>query len=161
MADHMPSLPERRVGSIHPQEDCRCMHLMDLTVKQAMASSEYAPYFQEGRLAQFGELYQTEKSTTRGGTPVIKIHERFAHIYCNPTARAAMARQEDEQSNLVDYSKDKSVIVLDCGASTTVTGSLLNCTDVEVKNTIIETAKDGEGMTAAHSEVIHARKHTL
>ena len=62
-----------------------------------------------------------------------------------------MARQEDEQPKLVDYSKDKSVIVLDCGASTTVTGSLLNCTDVEVKNTIIETAKDGEGMTATHS----------
>jgi hypothetical protein len=52
---------------------------------------------------------------------------------------------------MVDYSTDKSVIVLDCCASTTVTGSLLNCTDVEVKKTKIQTAKDREGMTATHS----------
>jgi hypothetical protein len=99
--------------------------------------------------------HQEEQSTTqaRGGLPVIKIHERFAHIYFNPKARAATARQADKQPELVDYSKDKSVIVLDCGASTTVTGSLVNCqcTDVEVKTTMSETAKDGEGRKATHS----------
>jgi hypothetical protein len=50
-----------------------------------------------------------------------------------------------------DYGQDKSVIVMDCGASTTVTGSLLNCTDIVEKITTVETAKDGEGMTATHS----------
>ena len=80
MADHMPSLLVRRMESIHPQEDCGCMHLPDLTDKQAMALSEYAPYFQEGRLAQFGELYQKEQLTTSRGIPEIKIHERFAPL---------------------------------------------------------------------------------
>ena len=80
---------------------------------------------------------------------MIKIHERFAHIYCNPKARAAMANPSDVAQS--DYGQDKSVIVMDCGASTTVTGSLLNCTDIVEKITTVETAKDGEGMTATHS----------
>ena len=80
---------------------------------------------------------------------MIKLHERFAHIYCNPTARAAMANPSDVAQT--DYGKDKSVIVMDCGASTTMTGSLLNCADIVEKITTVETAKDGEGMTATHS----------
>ena len=39
--------------------------------------------------------------------------------------------------------KDKSVAIVDCGASSTLTGSLINATDIEEKVTIIETA-DGE-----------------
>jgi hypothetical protein len=48
--------------------------------------------------------------------------------------KAAMARPEDSESDF-DYSKDKSVIVMDCRASVTITGSLLNCEDVELKIT--------------------------
>ena len=66
MADHMQSLLVRRMESIHPQEDCGSTQPQDLPVKQAMASLGYAPYFQEGRLAQLDELYQNELSTTDG-----------------------------------------------------------------------------------------------
>ena len=61
-----------------------------------------------------------------------------------------MARQEDSESDH-DYSKDKSVIVMDCGASVTITGSLLNCEDVELKITKIETAKEAESIMASHT----------
>jgi hypothetical protein len=37
---------------------------------------------------------------------------------------------------------------MDCGASITITGSLINCVDVEEHKTIIETAKEGESIMA-------------
>ena len=40
---------------------------------------------------------------------------------------------------------------MDCGASVTVTGSLLNCEDVEVKITKIETAKEVVYILASHT----------
>jgi hypothetical protein len=61
-----------------------------------------------------------------------------------------MARQEDSESEY-DYSKDTSAIVMDCGASVTITGSLLNCDDVEVKITKIETAKEAECSVVLHT----------
>jgi hypothetical protein len=87
--------------------------------------------------------------TCEDETTVIKLHERFTLIYCNPTALAAMAKTNDEQST-TESSNDKSVIVKDCGASTTMTRSLLNCADIVEEITTIETAKDSEGMTATH-----------
>ena len=54
MARMAQSLHVLRMESIHPQEDCGSMQPQDLTVKQAMASLDYAAYFQEGRLAQLG-----------------------------------------------------------------------------------------------------------
>jgi hypothetical protein len=39
---------------------------------------------------------------------------------------------------------------MDCGASITITGSLLNCVDVKQHKTIIETAKEGESKRATH-----------
>ena len=53
------------------------------------------------------------------------IKEDFAYIIREHTARAAMARPSDT-GQIVTQLKDKSVIVMDCGASRTVTGSLLN-----------------------------------
>ena len=149
MADDAQPLLERRGTSIHPQE-ARPSPTQDQTVKQAMAPSNTAQYSPEDKLAQIYDLYQDDQVTIReDGTTVIKLHERFAHIYCNPTARAAMANPSDVAQT--DYGKDKSVIVVDCGASTTMTGSLLNCADIVEKITTVETAKDGEGMTATHS----------
>jgi hypothetical protein len=39
---------------------------------------------------------------------------------------------------------------MDCGASITTTGSLLNCVEVEELKTIIETANEGESIMATH-----------
>lgn len=148
MDDDAQPLVERRGTSTLAQE-ARQSHVWELTDKQAMASSNTASYSTADRLAQINDLYKDEQVTIReDGKTVIRMHERFAHIYCTPTARAAMANPSDVQSN---YSTDKSVIVMDCGASTTITGSLINCSDIVEKETMVDTAKEGEGMTATHS----------
>ena len=56
-----------------------------------------------------------------------------------------MARpvSEDESVKVI---KDKSVTIVDCGASSTLTGSLINATDIEEKVTIIVTTDGGERM---------------
>ncbi len=61
-----------------------------------------------------------------------------------------MARSCELQS---DESKDKTFDVMDCGASITMTGSLLICVDVKENKTIIETAtsKEGESIMATHT----------
>ena len=59
-----------------------------------------------------------------------------------------MARSIDSQS---EESTDESLGVMDCGASITITGSLLNCVDVEEHKTIIETATEGESIMATHA----------
>ena len=46
---------------------------------------------------------------------------------------------------------DKSVIVMDCGASQTITGSVLNCSDIREKITKIVTADGKESMTSTHT----------
>jgi hypothetical protein len=77
-----------------------------------------------------------------------------AHIFTSTVVqrnvRAAMAWQEDSQPEY-DYLKDKSVFVMDCGASVTITGSLLNFEDVEVKITKIETANEAGSIMASHT----------
>ena len=143
MADDAQPLHVRRETSIHAQE-VDLSTSKDKTFKQAMTSLNIAQYSPEDKLAQIYDLYQEDQVTmSEDGTPVIKLHERFAHIYCNPTARAAMANPEDVAQT--DYANDKSVIVMDCGASTTMTGSLLNCADIEEKITKVETAKREKG----------------
>ncbi len=63
------------------------------------------------------------------------------------TASAAIARSIDSRS---EESTDESLGVMDCGASITITVSLLNCIDVEEHKTIIETSKEGESIIATH-----------
>ncbi len=58
-----------------------------------------------------------------------------------------MARPSDPSIKVI---KEKSVAVMDCGASQTITGSLINCKDVMEKVTIIETANGGESMISNH-----------
>jgi hypothetical protein len=145
MADDAQPLHVRLGASIHAQEDDLSTS-QDKTFKQAMASLNNPPCTLKGKLAQINDFFQDDREMIgEDETTVIKLHERFAPICCNPTARAAMAKPNDVQST-TDYSNDKSVIVMDCGASTTMTGSLLNCADIVEKITTIETAKDGEGM---------------
>ena len=70
------------------------------------------------------------------------IKEDFSYIIREYTARAAMARPSNA-GPAVTQLKDKSVIVMDCVASRTVTGSLLNTREVIENTTNIETA-DGK-----------------
>ncbi len=46
--------------------------------------------------------------------------------------------------------KDKSVIVMDCGASQTITGSLIICKEVKEKETI-ETANGDDSIKSTHT----------
>ena len=46
---------------------------------------------------------------------------------------------------------DKSVLVMDCRASQTITRSLLNCSDVRELQTRIVTADGKESMTSTHA----------
>ena len=81
--------PLGRCGtSIHPQED-RQDHVINLTVKQAMVSSNYATYSKQ---LQVKEWYNNDYPATQDD---VRIHERFANIYFNANVRAAMARQEE------------------------------------------------------------------
>ncbi len=73
-------------------------------------------------------------------------NNNFIRIY--HFARAAMARSIDSQS---EESTDESLGVMDCGASITITGSLINYVDVEEHKTIIETANEGESIMATHT----------
>ncbi len=76
---------------------------------------------------------------------MFKLHKRFQSIYCTASARAAIARSSESQS---DQSTDKSLEIMDCGASIPITGSLLNCVDVKEHKRIMATAKEGESIVA-------------
>ena len=52
---------------------------------------------------------------------VVRIPERIAYFIRNKTERAAVARPSDQPIQVI---KDKTAIVMDCGASQTRTGSL-------------------------------------
>ncbi len=68
------------------------------------------------------------------------VPERFAFIFKSATERAATARPSEQSPQSIT---DKSAVVMDCGASQTITGSLLNSRDVIEKQTRIVTA-DGK-----------------
>jgi hypothetical protein len=59
-----------------------------------------------------------------------------------------MARPSEQSAQAI---KDKSVLVMDCGASTKITGSLLHCTEVNEKQTKITTADGAETMRSSHT----------
>ena len=89
--------PVGRCGtSIHQQED-RQNNVIDLMIKQVMASLSYATYSKQ---PQVEEWYKNDYLATQDD--VVIIHECFSHIYFNENARAAMALQEDSESNY-DY----------------------------------------------------------
>ncbi len=83
-----------------------------------------------------------------------RVHERFVFIIKNKTERAVMARLSKQSVQVI---KDKSVIVMDCGASQTITCSLINCKEVKEKKAKIETEDGDDSMKSA----LHASKHIL
>ena len=139
MTDDAQSLAEQCGTSVHATEALLC-NLQEQKIKQAMASSYIAPGALEGKYSQIYDLDQDDQMYIReDGTPVFKLHERYESIYCTATARAAMARSIDSQS---EKSTDESLGVMDCGASITITGSLLNCVDVEEHRTMRQLRKE-------------------
>ena len=117
----------------------------ELDFKQAMASSNIAPYHQdEGQ--PIPNLSESENVGDDTEDSVI-VPERFAFIFKNETERAAMARPSVQSPQSIT---DKSVVVMDCGASQTITESLLNSRDVIEKQTRIVTADGKEGMVSTH-----------
>ncbi len=54
------------------------------------------------------------------------------------------------QDDSVKVIKDKSVAIVGCGTSSTLTGSRINASDIEEKVTIIETADGEERMRSTH-----------
>ena len=74
MSDDTQPLRERCGTSTHAQE-ARQSHAWDMTVKQAMASSNTASYSTAYRLAQINDLYEDDQVTAReDGKTVIRIH---------------------------------------------------------------------------------------
>ena len=90
---------------------------------------------------------QVSETTDQEATAA-RIPERLASIIRDKTERAAMARLSKQSTQVI---KDKSVIVMDCGASQTITNSLINCKEVKEKVTMIKTADGDESMKGTHS----------
>ena len=79
------------------------------------------------------------------GDELFLLCKRSTELLKEGRARAAMARpvSEDDSVKVSSVIKDKSVAIVDLRASSTLTYSLINATDIEEKVTIIKTA-DGE-----------------
>ena len=78
------------------------------------------------------------------------IDDKYAFIIRDHNrVMAAMARPSDAgKGDLII--RDKDVIIADCGAAKTLTGSLLNTTATTEKVTIIESADGRDSMKASH-----------
>jgi hypothetical protein len=108
-----------------------------LVLKQAMTASNIVPHpLEEPPRNDSNNVSETIVQETTAA----RIPERFASIIRDKTERAAMARPSKQYTQVI---KDKSVIVLDCGALQTITNSLIDCKEVKEKVMMIETA-DGD-----------------
>jgi hypothetical protein len=98
MADDAQSLAEQCGTSVHATEALLC-NLQGQNIKQAMASSYIAPGALEGKYSQIYDLDRKDQMYIHeDGTPVFKLHEQYESIYCMESARAAMARSIESQS---------------------------------------------------------------
>ena len=92
-------------------------------------------------------LFFIEVTTQCTQESTVTIKDDFAFIIRDHTERAAMARQSDTAPWEI---KDKSAIVMDCGAFSSVIGSLINTKNVIEKITKTETADGVDSMKATH-----------
>ena len=109
--------------------------------KQALTSLHFVP---EETLRCNDSIHEVTNQCVQ--EPIVKIKDDFAFIIRDHTERAAMARPSDAAPWVI---KDKSAIFMDCGASSSVTGSLINTKDVIEKIIKIETA-DGVDLSLIH-----------
>ena len=137
---------ESLVGKKYPK-DQKCLSSMigksptqqaELKFKQATTSLYIA--------SQYMEHQETINDSTEidwnNRDEYLLLSRRSTELLREGRARAAMARPVSEDDS-VKVIKDKSVAIVDCGASSTLTGSLINASDIEEKVKIVETA-DGE-----------------
>ncbi len=114
--------------------------------RQAMASSHIVPRQLNEEITRDNTACQ-EFETQDQQVPVVKIPERYVYLFSFKTETAATARPSDQATKAI---KEKYVAVMNCGASQTITGSLINCKEVMEKVTIIETANGEENMISNH-----------
>ena len=121
------------------------MHQAELGFRPAMASAYIA--------SQYMEHLETINDSTEidwnNGDEFLILSKRSSELFKEVRARAAMARPVSEGES-VKVIKDKSVAIVDCRATSTLTCSLINATDIEKKVTIIETADGEERMQSSH-----------
>jgi hypothetical protein len=100
MTDDAQLLAEQCGTSVHATDsEALLCNLQEQKIKQAMASSYIAPGAPEGKYSQIYDLDRNDQLyICEDGTPVFKLHERYESIYCTSTARAAMARSIESQS---------------------------------------------------------------
>ena len=113
-----------------------------LGIKQALALLHFVP---KDSLRCNDSIH--EVTTQCGQDSTMRIKDDLAFIVLDYAARAAMAQPSKTGPTVIQV-KDNSVMVWDCCASSSVTGSLLNTRDVTEKITHIETA---DGMKATHT----------
>ncbi len=96
--------------------------------------------------------YSTEINWNNGNEFMI-LSKRSTLLLLGGRAQPAMARPvfEDEAMKVI---KDKSVAIVACGASFTLTGLHINASDIEETVTIIETADGKERMPLNHNVTI-------
>ncbi len=110
-----------------------------LGLTKAMALSHIVPRQLDEEIPR--DNYSIQQVEVRDqGVPVVRIPELYAYLFRIKTEIAAMARPSDQSIKVI---KEKSVAVMDCGASQTIISSLIYCKDVVEKMTIIEIT-DGE-----------------
>ena len=116
----------------------------ELGSKQAMTSSYIAPDYMENETTIDDSV--PEEDCNNWDDHVI-LSRRSTELVRAARARVAVARAGEELTRII---KDRSVAIVDCGATDTLTSSLINATDVEEKLTIIETADGVERMRSNH-----------
>ncbi len=104
----------------------------ELGSKQAMASSYIAPDYMENETIIEDSVSEEDCHGNNWDDRVILLR-RSTELVKAARVRAAIAREREE---LTRFIKDRSVAIVDCGATDTSTSSLINATDVEA----IETA---------------------
>jgi hypothetical protein len=96
--------------------------------------------------------YRDESSINEEGINAISIPAHLHQVLLGPRTKAFMANPAARPAvERTVEANDKSTICADCGASTTITGSLANTTDVVEKETIVDMAESGARMKATHT----------
>ena len=145
MNDDVPARDVEGQTSFYAEKTAQSLYAQ-LGLRQAMASSHIVPKQLDEEIPRDNN-YNQEFETQDQGFPVVKLPERLTYLFRHETEKAAMARQSEQSTKVI---REKSVAVMDCGASQTITGSLINCKDVMEKVTIIETANGEENMVSTH-----------
>ena len=145
MNDDVPARDAEGRTSFYAEKTAQSLYAQ-LGLRRAMASSHIVPKQLDEEIPRDNN-YNQEFETQDQGFPVVKLPERLTYLFRHETEKAAMARPSEQSTKVI---REKSVAVMDCGASQTITGSLINCKDVMEKVTIIETANGEENMTSTH-----------